>query len=203
MKLHTFPKAPNPKRVHLFLAEKGLELELVEVSLVAGETRTPEFRAKNPMGALPVLELDDGTFVSESGAIVEFLEELHPEPTMLGTTPEERLRARELDRIAEQGVLLRVGQVLQNSHAFFSRDYKQSAEAAEMGRRALERALDVLEAKLGEGPYFFGERPRIPDCTLFAGLSFAFSMGLKLDLSSRPRLARFNEAFRARASAKP
>jgi glutathione S-transferase len=202
MKLHTFPKAPNPRRVHLYLAEKGLQLELVEVNLVAGETRTPEFRAKNAMGAVPVLELDDGSFVSESGAIVEYLEELHPEPSMLGTTPEERLRARELDRIAEQGVLLRVGQVLQNSHAFFARQYKQSADAAEMGQRALDRALDVLEGRLGEAPFLLGERPMIPDCTLFSALSFAYGMGFKLELAARPKLARFNEAFRSRPSAR-
>lgn len=202
MKIHTFAKAPNPKRVHLYLAEKGIELERVEVDLVGGETRTPEFQAKNPMAALPVLELDDGSFVSESLAIIEYLEELNPEPPMLGTDPLSRLRARELERICEHGVLARVAQVLQNTHPYFAKAYRQSAEAAESARAGLERSLDVLEARFGDGPFLLGERPMIPDCTLFAALSWAFGMKLKLDLESRPKLARFNSEFRARPSAR-
>lgn len=202
MRIHTYAKAPNPRRVHMFLAEKGIDLERVEVNLIGGETRSPEFRAKNPMGTLPVLELDDGTFVSESLAILEYLEELHPEPAMLGTTPLERLRCRELERIAELGVLLRVGQVLQNTHPYFAKAYKQSADAAEMGMRALDQALDVLEARFGDEPFLMGSRPMVPDLTLFAALSFAFSMGLKLDFEKRPRLGRFNDAMRQRPSAR-
>lgn len=202
MKLHTFPKAPNPKRVHLYLAEKGLEVERVEVNLLGGETRTPGFRAKNPMAAVPVLELDDGRFVSESLAIIEYFEELYPEPPMLGRTPVERLVSRELDRIAEHGVFLRVALALQNTHPYFAATVTQSPEAAAMARRGLEQALDVLEARLGDAPFLFGERPGVADCTLFAALTFAFGMKLPLDLGSRPKIQRLNEAFRARPSAK-
>jgi glutathione S-transferase len=202
MKIHTFPKSPNPRRVHVYLAEKGIEVERVAVDLLGGETRSAPFRGKNPMGAVPVLELPDGTFISESLAIIEYFEELYPQPTMLGSTPLERLRTRELDRICEFGVLLRVGQILQNTHPYFAPTVKQSPEAAEMGRAALERALDVLETRFGPSPFLGGDTPWIPDCTLFAGLTFAFSMGLKLDLSSRPNLARFNAEFRQRPSAK-
>jgi glutathione S-transferase len=202
MKIHTFGKAPNPKRVHLYLAEKGIALERVEVDLLGGETRTAAFRAKNPMATVPVLELDDGSFVSESLAIIEYLEERHPEPPMLGVTPEARLRARELERICEHGVLLRVAQVLQHTHPYFAKFYDQSPTVAESGRAALERTLDVLESRIEEGPFLLGERPMVPDCTLFAALSWAFAMGLKLDLTTRPKLARFNTEFRQRPSAK-
>lgn len=201
MKIHTFAKAPNPRRVHLYLAEKGIEVERVPVNLLGGETRSAEFCAKNPMGTVPVLELPDGTFVSESLAIIEYFEELHPEPTMLGRTPVERLRTRELDRMCEFGVFMRIAQVLQNTHPYFAANVKQSPEAAEMGSRSLERALDVIETRFGDAPFLLGDSPWIPDCTLFAGLSFAFSMGLKLNFDVRPKLRRFNDAFRQRPSA--
>ncbi|MBM4357921.1 MAG: glutathione S-transferase family protein [Deltaproteobacteria bacterium] len=202
MKIHTFAKAPNPRRVHVYLAEKGIELERVDVDLLGGETRGAEFRAKNPMGTVPVLELDDGSFASESLAIIEYLEERHPEPPMLGTTPEDRLRARELERICEQGVLHKVATVLQHTHPFFAKAHPQTPAVADSARASLERSLDVLEGRIGPGPFLLGERPMIPDCTLFAALSWAFAMGLKLDLSARPKLTRFNAEFRQRPSSK-
>ncbi len=82
MKLYYFPIAPNPTKVRVYLAEKGLELPTERVSLPEGAQRSPDFLAKNPMGKLPVLELDDGSFVNDSNAIIEYLEEVHPEPSL-------------------------------------------------------------------------------------------------------------------------
>ena len=112
LKLYTFPIAPNPTKVRVYLAEKGIEIEQVTVNLPKGEQRSAEHRARNPLGKLPVLELDDGSFLTESLAIIEYLEELHPEPPMLGRTPLERARARELERLADLGVLLRVARIV-------------------------------------------------------------------------------------------
>ena len=78
MKLYDFPFAPNPRKLRVYLAEKGIEIPRVTVNLTKGEQVAPEFTAKNPMGGLPVLELDDGTCLRESLAIIEYLEELHP-----------------------------------------------------------------------------------------------------------------------------
>jgi glutathione S-transferase len=202
MKLHTFVGAPNPKRVHIYLAEKGIELERVDVSILAGETRTESFRNKNPMGGLPVLELDDGSYVSESLAIIEYFEELQPQPPMIGQTALERLHVRELERICEIGVLLRLAQVLQQSHPFFASRYQQNAEVAEGGLKLLHGTLKVLDAKIGDRPFLAGDRVTIADCTLFASLWFAHAMGVAIDLSARPNLTRWNEAFRKRPSAK-
>lgn len=202
MKIHTFVGAPNPKRLHIYLAEKGIDVERVDVNILAGETRGEAFRAKNPMGGLPVLQLDDGSFVSESLAIIEYFEELVPEPPMIGTTPLQRLRVRELERIAEIGVLLRVAQILQNSHPFFAARITQSKDAAEQGTKMLHGTLKVLDAMIGDRPFVAGERPTIADCTLFAALWFGHAMGAPVDLSKRPNLARWNESFRQRPSAK-
>ena len=80
MKLYDLSAGANPRRVRIFLAEKGVEVPKVEVDMMKGENQTPEFLALNPLGRLPVLELDDGTILTESVAICRYFEELHPEP---------------------------------------------------------------------------------------------------------------------------
>ena len=105
MKLYYFPIAPNPTKVRTYLVEKNIELELELVNLGRGEQKSSGFLEKNPMGNLPVLELDDGSHLSESLAIIEYLEELHPEPPLIGETPAERARVRSLERLIDTGVL--------------------------------------------------------------------------------------------------
>ncbi len=117
MKLYFFPVAPNPTKVRLYLAEKsagGAEIALTEVivNLREGEQNRAEHLARNPFAKLPVLELDDGTHLIESLAIIEYLEELHPHPPMIGSTPLERARVRALERIADVGVLMVVGRIV-------------------------------------------------------------------------------------------
>src|ERR1700756_2372529 len=131
MKVYDFVGAPNPKRLRVYLAEKGLTIPCEPVNIVTGENRTPEFLKKNPLGGLPVLELDDGSHLTESLAIIQYLEELHPEPPMIGRTPRARARVRELERIAELGVLSAVGTYFQNTHPFMAGRLKQSADTAE------------------------------------------------------------------------
>src|SRR5258708_40309774 len=100
MRLYEAKMAPYPRRVKIYLAEKGIELERVEVDLHAGENRSAAFLKKNPSGKIPVLELDGGAFLPESAAIMEYLEEIYPAPPMLGETPEQRAQTRATDRIA-------------------------------------------------------------------------------------------------------
>ena len=90
MKLIDQPQAPNPRRVNIFLAEKGIELPREELNLPAKEHLTPEIKALNPLQTLPILVMDDGTALSESVAICRYFEELHPEPPLMGTTPLEK-----------------------------------------------------------------------------------------------------------------
>jgi len=196
MRIYLFPVAPNPTRVRIYLAEKGLELEQVVVNLVKGEQRSPEHRARHPLGKLPVLELDDGTYLTESLAIMEYLEELHPEPPMLGRTPLERARARELERIADVGVLHPIARIV---HATRSPLGLPPVPAiAEAARAELPNGLRRLEARLAEVPFVGGERPGFADCTLFAALGFGGFFGVELD----PAFERIGD-WRARFAARP
>src|SRR5262249_10958016 len=153
-------------RVRVYLAEKGISVPCEQVNLVSGDNRKPEFLKKNPMGGLPVLELDDGGHLSESLAIMEYLEDLHPTPPLIGTTPLERARTRQLERIAELGILFRIAQIFQNTHPFMAGRLKQSPDAAENARNQLGSVLQILDGAIGGKPFVAGERPTIADCTL-------------------------------------
>jgi glutathione S-transferase len=155
---------------------------------------------KNPFGGLPVLELDDGSHLPESLAIMEYLEELHPEPPMIGTTPVERAKVRAAERICELGVLFSVATIFQNTSPFFAARVKQSADAAENARTRLATNLKVLDGMIGEGPFVAGQRPTIADCTLLAALDFASFAGVPLD-PALTNVQRWYDRFRQRPSA--
>ncbi|HZR81063.1 MAG TPA: glutathione S-transferase family protein [Candidatus Binatia bacterium] len=201
MKLYAFAFAPNPRKVLTYLKEKGLDVPIENVDLMQGQNRTPEFLKKNPLGGLPVLELDDGSYLTESLAIMEYFEELRPNPPMVGTTPLERARVRELERLAEIGVMSAVGAVFQNTSPFFAGRVKQSPEAAETGRMRFATNLTVLNDRIGNRPFVAGERPSIADCTLFAALQFGEFAGVPLDAQKHPNVARWYESFKKRPSA--
>ena len=200
MKVYDFVGAPNPKRLRVYMAEKGLTIPCVPVNIVTGENRTPEFLKRNPLGGLPVLELDDGSHLTESLAIMQYLEELHPEPPMIGRTPRERARIRELERIAELGVLNSVGTYFQNTHPFMAGRLKQSADTAENAKSRLATTLKVLDAAIEGKPFVAGDRPSIADCTLLAALEFAEFAQAPVDPSSR-NVLRWYEDFKKRPSA--
>lgn len=205
MRLYAFQVAPNPTRVRLYLAEKAdggtrLDVEEVRVSLPRGEQRSPAHLARNPLGALPVLELDDGTFLTESLAIIEFLEELHPDPPMIGTQARDRARVRELERIAEMGVLVPIAFTVHATKSPLG--LPPAPEVAALFRARLPRALAVLDERLADGrPFVAGDRPTIADCTLAAGLQFGRFGGIELDPSFE-NVARWDASFRARPSAR-
>jgi glutathione S-transferase len=205
MKLYVFPVAPNPTRVRLFLAEKAeagteIPVEQVQVSLPEGEQRGPEHLARNPLGRLPVLELDDGSCFTESLAIVEYLEELHPHPPLCGGDPLERLRVRELERIAELGVLLPVGRIVHATRSPLG--FPPDPAVAEHFRRALPETLRLLDQRLADGrPFLAGDRPSIADCTLAAALQFARFGKVGFDSVYR-HLERWDRDYRERAPAR-
>jgi glutathione S-transferase len=200
MKIYDFVGAPNPKKLRVYLSEKGISVPYEQVNLITAENRTPEFLAKNPSGGLPVLELDDGTFLNESLAIIEYFEEMYPNPPMIGTTPLERARVRALERTCDIGVLMRVGTIFQNTHPFMASRLKQSADAAENARGQLHGALAVLDARIGPRTFVAGERPTIADCTLFAALEFAEFAQVAI-APGFANVARWHAAFRLRPSA--
>jgi glutathione S-transferase len=200
MKAYVFPVAPNPRKLIVYLREKNLDVPLETVDIVSGKNRTAEFLKKNPLGGLPVLELDDGTCLTESLAIIEYLEELHPTPPMIGTSPLERARIHELERICEFGVLGAIATIFQNTSPFFAQRVKQTAEAADNGRARLAAVAKIVDAKIDSRPFVAGERPTIADCTLFAAMTFAEFAGAAIDPGLK-NLARWYEAFKKRPSA--
>ena len=200
MKMYDFVGAPNPKKVRVYLAEKGVSVPLESVDIISGQNRKPEFLKKNPLGGLPVLELDDGSCLPESLAIIEYFEELHPSPPMIGSTPVERARVRALERIADLGVLGSIGTIFQNTHPFMAGRLKQSPDAAENARGRLATTLKVLDDAIGTRPFVAGERPTIADCTLLAALDFAQFAGVPLDPSYK-NVGRWYGAFKERPSA--
>jgi glutathione S-transferase len=200
MKLYDFAGAPNPKKVRVYLAEKGLQVPTEQVDIITGQNRSPEFLKKNPLGGLPVLELDDGTILTESLAIMEYFEELHPNPPMIGGSPLERAKVRRLERVIELGVLSNIGTIFQNTHPFMAGRLKQSADAAENARTRLAANLKVIDAAIGDKAFAAGAKPTIADCTLLASLGFAEFAGVEIDPSCK-NVARWYEAFKQRPSA--
>jgi glutathione S-transferase len=205
MKLFYFYVAPNPTKVRLYLAEKAfggaeIELEHVLVDYRKKEHLSPEHLARNPYGRLPVLQLDDGTYLTESLAIIEYLEDLHPRPDMLGASPLERARVREVERIADFGVLLPIARVVHATDSPLG--LPPCPEMADFYRDRLAKSLEVLEGRLADGrPFVAGDRVTIADCTLQAALNFGrFRSVLPLD-QSLERVAGWDRTFRERPSA--
>jgi glutathione S-transferase len=196
MRLYYFPVAPNPSKVRIYLREKGLALEEVFVNLGAGEQRQPAFLARNALGTLPVLELDDGSTLSESLPIIEYLEELHPDPPLWGTTPEARARARELERLCDQGVLLPIARIIHATKSPLGLPARP--EIAQSGREQLEATLGALDARIGAGPFAAGAHVSVADCTLAAAFGFADFAALEIDPGFRNVAA-----WRARFAERP
>jgi len=200
MKVYDFPYAPNPQKLRVYLAEKGLNIEKVTVNIIRGENRTPEFLSKNPMGSLPVLELDDGTCLTESLAIIEYFEDLYPDPNMIGETPLERARVRELERLAEMSILSRVARYFFHKSPYFA-SFNQVSEIAEYAIQGLPNALAIMDNSIGQNEFVAGSNPSIADCTLFAAFEHAKRAKLEL-LESYNNLSRWYNSFITRPSAK-
>ena len=205
MKLYVFPIAPNPTKVRLYLAEKTaggaiINLPQVTVNLLEGEQRGPAHLARNPFGKLPVLELDDGSYLIESLAIIEYLEEGYPDPPMIGQTALERARVRECERIAELGVLLPVGRIIHATNSPLG--LPPNPEVAAHFSSMLPEALQVLDTQLSDGrPFVTGDRPSIADCTLAAVFQFARFGGVEIDPGFQ-HLAQWDTRYRERPVAK-
>jgi len=204
MNLYVFLVAPNPTKVRLYLAEKEsgggkIAINEVMVDLREGAQKSPEHLSRNLFGKLPVLEFDDGTFLIESLAIIEYLEELHPDPPMLGSNALERARARELERVADLGVLLPVARIVHATNSPLG--LPPEPEMAAHFRGVLPDALDFLDRRLSDGrPFLAGEHPSIADCTLQSAFQFARFGKVSID-PKFANLARWDRDYRERPGA--
>jgi glutathione S-transferase len=173
MRLHDSGRAPNPRRVRFFLAEKGLPLPRVPVDILRGEHRSEAFRRLNPYEGIPVLELDDGTTIAESVAICRYFEELHPQPPLFGAGAQERAMVEMWNRRAEFGLYSAVQAVFRHSHpGGAALEAVQVPQWAEINRPRVLHHLRLLEERLATVPFLAGERFSIADITAFIAVDF-------------------------------
>ena len=203
MRLFEGKRTPSARRVTIYLAEKGIELERVEMNLQAREQKSAEFLAKNSIGKVPVLELDNGTYLPESAAIVEYLEELYPQPPMIGETPQERAQARASERIVGE-IFTRLAFGLMHTHPSVPKNrpgFVQVPGVAEILLPSADELLDQLEVRMGDNMFLAGPRPTIADCSLFALMEISYPV-FDYELPERcPNLRRWYAHFRDRPSA--
>ncbi len=201
MKLYDYKAGPNPRRVRIFLAEKGVDVPLVEVDILKREHKTPDFLDKNPIGSIPVLELDDGTCISESVAICRYFEEVHPDPPLFGRNPIEKATIEMWLRRVELNFMVPVGLVWIHGHPLTARLVKQIPEAAEQNRARVHIGYKLLNAQLETNEFVAGDAYSVVDAVLLASLDFANGLvGVPYD-EGLTHLKRWHETVSARPSA--
>jgi glutathione S-transferase len=201
MKLYDSTVAPNPRRVRIFLAEKGINVPTVQVDIAKAENRQPEFLAKNPMGGVPILELDDGTIIAESVAICRYFEETQPEPPLFGTDAVDRGLVEMWNRRMELEVLSQSASSFRNTHEFFKGRIPQVPEAGAVAKEACLKRLAWLDDVLADRDFIAGERYTIADITALTGIDFGRVTGIRI-ADDQKNLARWHEAVSSRPSAK-
>ena len=180
MKFYDCQTAPSPRRARILIAEKGIDVETVEVDLGKGEQLGDAFKRINPRCTVPVLELDDGTCLTENHGIAAYLDARFPDPPMLGATPEERGLVADWNARVELEGLWSLADTLRNSAKGFAdrattgpTNYAQIPELAERGRARATEFFAVLDARLGEAEYVAGDRFSWADITAFVVVDFA------------------------------
>ncbi len=201
MKLYNHPMAPNPRRVRIFAVEKGIELELENVDLLGGQSHTPEFLAKNPSGGVPVLQLEDGTYLSESVAICRYLEGVRPEPNLFGRSLREQVEIEMWNRRMELELLMRTGSVVVNTHEMFRGFLTQFPEYGNAQRPVVQQRLERMDRELEGRQFIAGDRFTIADITALVAIDIgAMLAGIKPGPELK-NLARWHHTVSSRPSA--
>lgn len=173
MKLYTSRLAPNPRRVTIFLAEKGIEIPTVEIDLAKKENLLPEFLGRNPLGRVPVLEFDDGSYLAESIAICRYFEATTPEPALFGSGARAQAEVEMWNRRMELEVLANVTGCFRHTHPYWQGRIEQVADYGDLCRRTLEERMKWLDGEIANRPYIAGERFTVADITAVT----AFDLG--------------------------
>lgn len=195
-------RAPNPRRVRIFLAEKGVAYDTIEVSIANAAHQTPEFRKKNPIALLPVLELSTGQVLRESMAICRYLEEVHPEPNLMGADSWERALVEQWNRHAELELLGPIAQVFRNTHKFWEGKITQVPEFAVVMREHIGERFDWFNSELAKRSYLAGDRFTVADITALCAIDFGKVSNIRIDPATHPHLAAWHARVSERPSAK-
>jgi glutathione S-transferase len=190
--------APNPRRVRLFLAEKGVEIEEVRVPLRQGAHKSPEHRARNPAGQVPTLELDDGTYLSETVAICRYLDSLHPEPPMFGRTALEQAQVDQWIRRVELQLMTPVAMYWRHAHPLTARLLTQFKDFGESNRETVRRVMLWFDGQLAGREHLATTDFTMADIALLTTVDFANWIGLET-----PAEATHLAAWRERVSSRP
>jgi len=208
MKIYDWHIAPNPRRLHIYLAEKDIRIDLVEVGQ-DDLTLAPWFKQKYPHAMVPMLELDDGTQIGEAMAIARYFEELHPEPPLMGTDARDKAIVEMWEKRANEEGMLPASELFRNTHPQFAeRGLPGAADAIpaipalrDRGRARLERFFVKFDGQLAGNTFVAGERFTIADATTLAAVDFAGWSEVKIPASCR-HLQRWYDLVTQRPSAK-
>jgi glutathione S-transferase len=201
VKLYSSRFAPSPRRVRMYAAEKGLALEIVEIDIGAGGTRAPEFLAINRSGELPVLELGDGTRLTESITICRWLEEQQLEPALFGRSPRERAEINQaVDRLMFR-LYVPLTNVFRHTHPWWASRLEQIPAWGEAQRAAVAAELAALEAELGENEFLVGGAMSMADIVAYTNVDFGKPSNIRLG-EPHPNLRRWYAAINGRPSAR-
>ena len=201
MKLYDAGRAPNPRRVRIFLAEKGVTVPVISIDLARLEHKAPAYVAVNPLQRTPALELDDGTVISESIAICRYFEELHTEPPLFGTGALERARVEMWQRRLEFGLLGTVAAVFRHLHpAMAEMEVPQVAAWGETNKPRVIEFLRFLDGELADRRFIAGDRFSVADITGLVGLDFMKPAKLSLP-DELANVRRWHAELAARPSA--
>ena len=194
------PRAPSPRQLRIFLAEKGLEIPSESIDIMAGEHRTPEYLAWAGAATVPAVELEDGTVLTETVAIFRYLEALHPEPNLMGRDPLESAIIEMWQRRVEFGLLRNVAAVVRHLHPRMSVLEDQVPAWGEANRPRVERALRHLDEILADKPFIAVERYTVADITAHVIIDFMPVARISVP-EELVHLHRWLEEVRARPSA--
>jgi glutathione S-transferase len=202
MKILQTKTAPNPRRVRIFLAEKGIEVPYEEMDLMQGALKTAEFTKLNRFQRVPVLILDDGTAIAETMAICRYFEETKPEPALFGKGARQRAMVEMWNRRMELGLLLSVAQAFRHLHpAMANLEVPQVAAWGEANKPRAQEILQFMDEELGQRRFIAGDEYSVADITALVAVDFARPARIQRPEGLK-NLARWHEEVSARPSAK-
>ena len=200
MKLYTTTLAPNPRRVRIFMEEKGIEIPVQEISIMEGEHKEEEYKKISPSSKVPALELDDGTIITESMAICRYLELLHPEPALFGSSKVEQAKIEMESRRIELELMLPIASAFRHTHpAAAALENPQIEEYGIAQRENAINRLNLLDEELGEQKFIAGDDYSVADITALCAIDFGGLAQIEVP-SSLVNLSRWLENMRSRPS---
>jgi len=201
MKFYNLRAGVNPRRVRIFLAEKGVSVPTVDLDMDKGDNREPEFLAKNPLGTLPVLELDDGTILAESIAICRYFEELHPAPPLFGIDRLDRALVEMWNRRMELEILHPLTDAFIHTHPYWKGRRQQIPDYGKLAREIALQRMAWLDRELKDREFVAGTRYTVADITAQCALLLGKNTGTPIP-DGMAQLARWFAAVTGRPTAR-